>query len=801
MVITMNELMPRISRRKIVDRAKYAIQICIDGLLLLTSVSALGLFQLRFPNPANILDNSWILATIFATANEFHFGNQILYTVGPLSEIYTHYYHPETIQWAFPISLLLGFCFGIGLLLLIPPKKWMMKFWLMVIIGALMVLPDALLMGIPLLLGIFIYSTRLSPRRSYKRPASIWWIQLMIFLIPLGIIPLVKGTLFPIGLSVILLSSVVLAWKKETVPAIIILTIPFLVFSLLWMGLGYPFVDLFSYIKGSSVIVAGYSEAMSIGPLFDFKVWLYILGCTALLSFILFHGGLSVRNLYILSIFALYLFLSFKGSFVRYDIHPLFYGLSILFALVFTLSIIDSTFNPFLAGFVIFVYLTIDKDLHNSSVQSIFSSLERTVSVWKSPAIDLFYQKDLLDQRYEKGIAEIHSTFNFERVDGTADIYNYNTMALLASGIEWNPRPVFQSFAAYNEQLAILNKKHLLSENAPDYLFFKLETIDNRYPTLDDGMSWPVFFGRYTPYKYVNDYVLLKKKEESTPESHFTTLIQEDEGLFSDRFAVPVSDDPVFAEISLEKSLMGKLFGLFYKVPELKITVQSLGGRTMTKRIIAPAAAAGFVISPAVITTEGFSMLFDSGYSGGESRTAWFELSTSLPILWEQQVKVTYRSIKRDENFDINQIHGQKKGRPSIPQSEISSHFSEAPPSCAGHIDLINGQLAQTNHDIYTSTVSLKGWLAHSPVKGKPGDRVIIVLTSKDGRQIHYETQVEPRQDVAAHFNQPSLVNSGFLADIDVSKLQGSFSLSVAYQSDGQSYRFNFQDLNLNLYH
>lgn len=798
-----NVLMQRSLPKKIEEGIKSAFGVGVDGLLLLAAVSVIGLFQLRFPHPSNVLDNSWPLAISIAAANDMLFGKHILFQLGPLSEIYTHYYHPVTIQWVFPLSLLLGCCFGIGLLVIIPRYKWGLKLWMIFSVGAILILPDSILMVFPVLLGVFIYSTRLGTQLNFKRPNWIWWIQLIIFLIPIGILPLVKGTLLTTALSAILLSVAVLVWKKETLPAIIVLTIPLLVCSLLWMGLGYPFIELFRYIKGSTQMVAGYSEAMSIGSFFDYKTGLYIIGCTAILSFIFFlGGGLTMRNLYLLTIFALYLFLSFKGSFVRYDVHPLFYGLSILFALIIALSIFESKFNPILAGIVVFVYLTIDKDLHNSSVQSIFNSLDKTISVWKAPGINLFNQKDLLDQRYEEGMAAIHSKFNLEQVDGTADIYNYNTMALLASDNTWNPRPVFQSFAAYNEQLASLNKNHLLSENAPDYLFFKFETIDNRYPTLDDGMSWPVFFSRYSPYKYANeDYILLKKKEEWTPDPNRTSIIQEHQGLFTDRFAVPVSDDPVFAEIHIEKSLVGKLMALLFKLPELNLTVHSLGGRTIKKRIIAPVAAAGFIISPYVTTPEGFSLLFDANYSGGESRTAWFELSTSLPILWKQDVSVTYKGIKRDSHFNIHQIKGQKKGLPGIPHSQIPENFSDAPPSFDGHIDLINGQLTQTNHDIYGNTLSLKGWLAHSPGDGLPGQDILMVLTSEDGQQFCYRTQADTRPDVANHFNQPGLINSGFTAVMDVADLRGSFSLSLTYQFDGEYYLVNFQDLHLEIHH
>src|SRR5260364_219639 len=66
------------------------------------------------------------------------------------------------------------------------------------------------------------------------------------------------------------------------------------------------------------------------------------------------------------------------------------------------------------------------------------------------------------------------------------------SVLLLTAGNLWSPRPVIQSHGAYTPKLARLNELHLLSERAPNNIVFKVEPIDGRLASLEDGLSWPI---------------------------------------------------------------------------------------------------------------------------------------------------------------------------------------------------------------------------------------------------------------------------------------------------------------------
>lgn len=112
----------------------------------------------------------------------------------------------------------------------------------------------------------------------------------------------------------------------------------------------------------------------------------------------------------------------------------------------------------------------------------------------------------------------ISSASPLPALEGTSDIYNYNQAVLLASGNTWNPRPAFQSFQAVSPYLAGVNYDHLVNKSsAPDNIFFRVETIDWRFPSLDDGLSWKALLGLYKPYGWTDkkDYLILRRDDSS----------------------------------------------------------------------------------------------------------------------------------------------------------------------------------------------------------------------------------------------------------------------------------------------
>jgi len=85
------------------------------------------------------------------------------------------------------------------------------------------------------------------------------------------------------------------------------------------------------------------------------------------------------------------------------------------------------------------------------------------------------------------------------RENQSIDIFSNDIELLVANGWagNFNPRPVFQSYAAYTPQLDGLNAAHLAGAQAPDLVLVKFGSIDGKHPFVEDPASWRTLLDRY----------------------------------------------------------------------------------------------------------------------------------------------------------------------------------------------------------------------------------------------------------------------------------------------------------------
>ena len=97
----------------------------------------------------------------------------------------------------------------------------------------------------------------------------------------------------------------------------------------------------------------------------------------------------------------------------------------------------------------------------------------------------------------------------------TVDIIPHNVNLIYFNKLNYDPRPVFQSYAAYSENLINLNRRKYESENAPDFIIFSNEILDNRYALFDDAGAKIAILENYSVRKSFdfkgNTYLLLER--------------------------------------------------------------------------------------------------------------------------------------------------------------------------------------------------------------------------------------------------------------------------------------------------
>jgi hypothetical protein len=719
-----------------------------------------------FPRPG--LDPSYHFAINQAVAQRLVFGKDIIFTMGPYGSINTRLYHPATDSLMVWGGLFLGVCYSLLLLLLAREVRFQ---WLLVYVAfvtGIMYWGSARFFSYPLILVLVSYRISLTSTHAgsldLSKPSTIGF---AICFAPLGLLPLIKVSLLLLcGPTAV--ACFFLLWRSKQKPlAYSSIIIPSISTVLFWTVSGQPILALPNFLVNIPTIVSGYTEAMAMTGN-AMEIVIYIIASVAILYAIATDNlGPPIHSSILFLCYALFLFIAFKEGFVRHDDHALTAGASIVVAALSVKFILKERrlITALLPAVLAWGY--IDKNYVNSSTGSIYSSIRHTYSnAWNGLYVRLA-GTNALQKSFDDHIDVIKNKFHIPKLHGTADIYSYHQSSLLASGNTWSPRPMPQSLTAYNPTLAKLNEAHLQSENRPDNILFRVEPTDGRFPSLEDGLSWPTLFNDYYVTKLENDVLYLKRRASSSKQGLMTEFYTATHKL-GEEIALPTTREPLFAEIEIFPTFLGTLASIFFKPPQLNISVTLSDGTKRDYRFIAGMARSGFLISPLVANTKDIVFLTgpDTGYlESNIMKTVEIFQSGGKAIFWNSSysMKLSKINLARDTNvaniiifdriIDLNGI------------TETSSA------SCDGSIDSVK---------TISNILSVNGWTAIAAIDGIVPDTVFLTLTNESGKKIYVKARSTPRVDVKEAFMQPKMPDTGFSADIDVSVLSGKYVLGVS---------------------
>jgi hypothetical protein len=171
---------------------------------------------------------------------------------------------------------------------------------------------------------------------------------------------------------------------------------------------------------------------------------------------------------------------------------------------------------------------------------------------------------------------------------------------VLAHPVVYRPRPVFQSYAAYTPALAALNRAHLADPAGPRHVLFDAETIDHRYPLMDDAASLAVLWSHFDVGGVVGPFVHFARRSAPRP----YTLVEGPvtRAPLAAWIDVPGGETPIWATVTVERSWLGRLAAVLYKLPPVVIDVATADGVQREFRLVRALGPTGFVASPLVST-------------------------------------------------------------------------------------------------------------------------------------------------------------------------------------------------------
>jgi hypothetical protein len=216
-----------------------------------------------------------------------------------------------------------------------------------------------------------------------------------------------------------------------------------------------------------------------------------------------------------------------------------------------------------------------------------------------------------LQKIYGKNLAEVRTKFPMPPIEGGVDVYPWNQAALIAHDLQYDPRPVIQSYSVYAPELAALNAAHLRSAHAPDNILFDINPMDNNFPSLEDGLSWPELLTRYEVKNVTDQFVILKRS--SRPREYHLTSLADVPVRLGEPVTVVTNDGPLWAELEINQTFWGAVVAILYKPPALKLTVSLQDGRQLVFKVVPGMARSGFLLSPLIQDKASFVLLNSPG--------------------------------------------------------------------------------------------------------------------------------------------------------------------------------------------
>ncbi|HWA85168.1 MAG TPA: hypothetical protein VG710_03005 [Opitutus sp.] len=569
------------------------------GLAALTA-AVIWLVLLSFPfAPMRGLDPAWQTVLNEAWARGWKTGSDVVFTYGPWGWLTTKYYDPATfwprLAWEFGWNALVA----ISLVVLAWKQALARRIALVAFVLAVApIFADT----VPFLViaGWTVWCMRRdSPRRSL----------LFVTGVLLGLLALQKFTYLVLagcGVGGAMLQLLVWRQSREA-------------FSLAggalagslggWLLAGQPLSALPLFLQRNGWIATDYGSAMSLNE--PAAVFWYGLATTvAFLALVWSRPRLQTLPR-CLTLTALG-FLTWKSGFVRADGHTLGFFSCMLFAGLLARVVSGVTsWRAVIVGWGLALiaaggFFAADPNLTGNLLPLVRTHLEMNAT--QLTAFNRYHV--MLDQQWAQAkVAHALPAVRAAVGDATVDQFGYEQLAAVFNDLNYEPRPVFQSYAAYSGPLAALNAAYYRSPDAPDFTLLRLETIDGRYPPIDDAALLPELILRHEPVLKEKGFLLLHRRGTITapPALHL-----ERSGRLryrTEHCDLPAGATAIWARIDTPLSWLGWIRTLLYKPPQVRLILHDATGADHSFRLISQATRAGFLLSPLLTNTDDFERL------------------------------------------------------------------------------------------------------------------------------------------------------------------------------------------------
>ncbi|OYU85520.1 MAG: hypothetical protein CFE24_01045 [Flavobacterium sp. BFFFF2] len=228
--------------------------------------------------------------------------------------------------------------------------------------------------------------------------------------------------------------------------------------------------------------------------------------------------------------------------------------------------------------------------------------------------------------------------------NATIDSYPWNVRFLYENNLNYLPRPSIQAYSSYTPYLENLNFEFYNSKNAPEYVVYEYNTLDNRYPLFDESKVNVVLKENYQ-IDEVFDYegkklILLKKKADFRKIKFVKT----------NEYAVLMNapfepKDNVYYELDLYENMLGKAYSVLKHSPAINLNIMVEGDGKHEYKTSKKLLKTGIFGNNFFGETKDF---YETGSFGQSNRkVVFYQFSPKDPSMFQDKIRVNeYKIIK-----------------------------------------------------------------------------------------------------------------------------------------------------------
>jgi hypothetical protein len=636
----------------------------------------LWLSLIRLPQPPSAgLDPSWRLTLDYAFGHHLQFGTDLVFTYGPLGYLLAattsgeHYVH--FLIWQFAANAVFAtiiWQFGRSF------RGWRLAAYYAYFFFFGTVYVDAVHMIMVLLLSLALLREPVAARR--------WLVALIGFL--LAVLALVKFTNLMLASFVLACVLGHHAWRRRWVDLGLVAGSFGVSFLLGWVLWNQHPGNIAAYLINSFSVSTGYVEGMAF---YETPLMLalglgaaFTLGGYYLLT--LWRRDDPPRAVVFLLMAAAASYLNWKHGFVRADGHVFAHFVTCMF-IASTFPVLLQDDGPLrrlkaglLGGCVAF------------SLIGVYVATSSTIT--DAPAIWNYHLKEVVNalriapdlgrnaRTYFEDMKKLHALPAIKTAvdQATIDMLGNEQAYVIFNGLNFTPRPALQSYSPYTERLLKLDEEFYRSPRAPEFVLQKIEAIDLRLPAVDDSLATRYLYRHYT-YVMQEHGFLLWRRNQPDPTLDAVTPLSSTTVAFGQSVAVPdQGDDPIWVEIDVPSSLLGRLRTFLYKPPTLNIAVTDGHGFKSTYRLISGMARAGFLLHP-FLTGNNDVLQFETGNLSIRMASFSLEMPPARRKYFQRKLGVRFFTLKpfpRSAGVAENSPDALYRSFNHLPSS-VSAHF------------------------------------------------------------------------------------------------------------------------------